>query len=197
MCMNAAPSSQGLAMAIYTWKMNNEVVWSLCLPHHSCLREAPVNICKANWSSFSQNLPSFRCLQINSTAAVVCPETSVTPTSVTSCFVLLSFTLPNFPVPLGVDIVSLSCVFTPSTTKRVLIHDLGLWHSCYQKPHFQYTALMDHGQSPLPPAPREPTAHAAPWQWFWCIVFIHLKSNSTVESYLSHPAFIILYFIVK
>lgn len=123
MCMNAAPSSQGLAMATYTWKMNNEVVRPLCFPHHSRLRAAPMNICKANWLSFFQNLPSFRCLQINSTAA----RSSVLRNQryTNQYHLMFCFTLPIFPVLLGVHIASLSCVFTPSTTKTVLIHDYG------------------------------------------------------------------------
>lgn len=40
-CRNTAPSSQGLAMATYTWKMNHEVVRPLRFPHHSCQRGSP------------------------------------------------------------------------------------------------------------------------------------------------------------
>lgn len=103
------------------WIMRLYDLWAYPITH--AWGQPPMNICKANWLSFFQNLPSFRCLQINSTAA----RSSVLRNQyyTNQYHLMFCFTHPIFPVLLGVDIASLSCVFTPYTTKTVLIHDYG------------------------------------------------------------------------
>lgn len=174
------------------WIMRLYNLWAYPITH--AWEQSPMNICKANWLSFFQNLPSFRCLQINLTAA----RSSVLRNQryTNQYHLMFCFTHPIFPVLLGMDIASLSWCFYTIYNKDG--PDPWLWCSCVTKtPNFQYAALMAPGEPLLLPAPREPPDSAALQQWFWCIIFIYLKNNSTVEFCLSHLTFIILYFIVK
>lgn len=120
MCMNSACSSQGLAMAIYTWKINNEVVWPFCFPHYSCLREA---LSEHLQSKLIILLPKPLSLQMltnkHDSIQSQHAQKPVLHQPVSSWGLFYS---PIFPLLLKAAIVSLSCVLTMSTATGILIH---------------------------------------------------------------------------